>query len=285
MTKNNNYVIGVDIGGTNMKSVLMKNEKIIDKYILSTPVDDLENFFIILKALVDPLIEKAKNNKIKIDGIGLSVAGLCNSENGKIIESPNIPLINGINIVSRTEDTFGLKVKLDNDANCFIRAEVKMGVAQKYNNAFGITIGTGIGGGWWLNNNIYTGANNNSGEIKRMVMEDKKELEDIYQKLTQHNPENLAEEAYRGDDLAIKIYNELGYYFGIACANIVNMIDPEVIIIGGGVIESSDLFLSTMKKTAHNFIMHPDAKKIKIKKSKFGKDACAIGARYLISGD
>ena len=108
-------------------------------------------------------------------------------------------------------------------------------------------------------------------------------LEEAYHKLTQSNPASLAEEAYRGDVLAEKMFEEVGRDLGIAFANIVNLIDPEVIIVGGGVVESSDLFLPKIKKTMREHIFSPEAKKIKILKSKLGENAGAIGAALLIS--
>ena len=107
-------------------------------------------------------------------------------------------------------------------------------------------------------------------------------LEKAYQKLTQNNPAKLAQEAYGGDVLADKAYKEIGHYLGLGLANVVNLIDPEVIVIGGGVAESHGLFLSKLKKTLREYIINPEAKKIKILISKLEKNSGAIGAALLI---
>lgn len=282
---NNNHVaIGIDIGGTNMKAVLFDGQTVLANYILATPKDNLDHFMIMLNALIEPLLEKAREDKIKVKGIGLGVAGIIDLEEGKIIKSPNLPLLDNIRLSSRLESKTNLPIKIDNDTNCFLRAEIKLGAVKKYNNVYGIIIGTGIGGAWWNNNKIYYGSHNGAGEPGQMVIDFKNsiELEQAYQKLSQNNPAKLAEEAYRGDTLATKIYEEIGQYLGIAFANIVNLIDPESFVIGGGVIESSDLFLPKIKKTMRNYIMNPESKKIKILKSKLGQDAGAIGAALLI---
>lgn len=284
--KEKNYTIGIDIGGTNMKAVLFdtENKKIISEYSLATPTDNLKHFLIMLNALLEPLIEKANEDKIKIKGIGLGVAGAINQDKKTIIKSPNIPILDGVKLSDEVEKKMGITVSMDNDANCFLLAEAKLGAAEKYNNAYGIIIGTGIGGAWWFNNKIYQGAHGTANEPGRMIVDFKNviEIEKIFQKLSQNNPSQLAEEAYRGDSLAEKSFKEIGQYLGIAFANIVNLIDPEIIIIGGGVSEAIDLFLPQIKKGMQEYIMGDEAKKIKVVKSKLGKDAGTIGAALLV---
>jgi glucokinase len=282
---NSYYAIGIDIGGTNMKAVLFNGQEIISDYLLATPKDSLEHFMIMLYALIEPLVQKAREDKIKIKGIGLGIAGIIDSKGEKIIKSPNIPILDGVGLVNLLEKKTGLPVKTDNDTNCFLRGEMKIGIGKKYNNAYGIIVGTGIGGAWWLNGEIYQGSHRGAGEPGRMIidLENDIELEKAYQKLSQNNPANLAEEAYRGDDLAEKSYEEIGHCLGIAFANIINLIDPEVFIVGGSVVESSDLFFSKIKKTIRAYAMHPEAKKIKVIKGKLGQEAGSIGAALLIS--
>ncbi|MFH1232397.1 MAG: ROK family protein [Patescibacteria group bacterium] len=280
---NKNYSIGIDIGGTKMSAVLFDGADILAEYMLTTPKDTFEHFMIMLNALIEPLLDKARQNKIIINGIGIGVAGALDYQEGRVLNSPNIPLLNDQRLTVYLEAKLGLSIKVDNDVNCFTRAEVKIGAGKKYKNIFGITIGTGIGGAWWFNNEIYLGAHGGAGEPGWMVVDYQNgiRLEDAYHKLAQNNPASMAEEAYRGDVLAEKSYQEFGQYLGITLANIVNIIDPEVIILGGGVVESSDLFLSVTKKSMRQYIMSPDSKVIKIIKSKLGEKAGAIGAAML----
>ena len=283
--KNKQYTIGVDIGGTNMKAALFDGKEVISDYLLATPKDNLEHFMIMLFALIEPLLEKAREDKIKIKGIGLGIAGILDFKGEKIIKCPNIPILDGVGLMSLLEKKTVLPVKIDNDTNCFLRGEMKIGAGQKYNNVYGIIVGTGIGGAWWVNNEIYQGSHRGAGEPGRMIidLENGLELEKAYQKLSQNNPANLADEAYRGDNLAEKSYEEIGHCLGIAFANIVNLIDPEIFIVGGSVVESSDLFFSKIKKTTRAYVMHPEAKKIKVIKGKLSQEAGAIGAALLIS--
>ncbi|MFH0956063.1 MAG: ROK family protein [Candidatus Falkowbacteria bacterium] len=283
---NKTYIIGVDIGGTKMSAVLFDGEKIIADYILATPKDDLEHFMIMLKALIEPLQSKAKASGAIIKGLGVGIAGMLDLKENKIVEAPNLPLLNGVKLPENLAAKLGIEqIKIDNDAHCFLRAEMKLGAGKKHANVFGITVGTGIGGAWWHNNEIYQGAHGGATEVGWLTVDFKAgmRLEEAYHKLMQDSPATLADEAYHGDVLAEKSYDEFGHYLGISLANVVNMIDPELIIVGGGVIESSDLFLSRTKKIMRQYIKSPEAKAVKIVKGKLGAQAGAVGAALLVS--
>jgi glucokinase len=279
------YSIGIDIGGTKMNAVLFDGKNIIADYLLATPRDSLDHFMVMLKALVEPLLEKASEDKVKIIGIGLGIAGVIDYKEEKMLESPNLGIINGVKIGEELQKIINLPIVIDNDGNCFVRAEATLGAAQKYQNVYGIIIGTGIGGGWWLNNNVYRAVHGGSGEPGEMIVEFESGmlLENAYHKLTQFNPANMAEEAYRGDVLAEKAYDEVGALLGTAFANIANLIAPELIVIGGGVVEASNLFLARAKRTMREHIASSEVKKkLKITKSKLGTHAGAIGAALLV---
>jgi predicted NBD/HSP70 family sugar kinase len=179
------------------------------------------------------------------------------------------------------EKRLNLSVRVDNDAECFLRAEAVLGRAAGMKNVYGLTLGTGIGGAWWINGDIYYGERGLS-EPGRMLIDfsSKITIENAYQKLTQNNPLNLAVDVYRGDNLAAKAYEEIGRMLGMCCANIVNILDPEAIIFGGGVVESADLFMPELKKTLEDVV--PQGRGIKLLMSKLGTEAGAVGAALLI---
>jgi glucokinase len=283
MAEKKSYSIGIDIGGTNMKAVLFDGQKTITDYSLGTPKDSLDHLLIMILALIEPLQKKALKNKAKINGIGLGAAGIIDAENHKIVDSPNLPILNGVNLSEIISQKTALPVKIDNDAECFLRAEATLGAAAKYRNVYGLTLGTGIGGAWWFNGNIYYGVRGLS-EPNRMIIDfmNGATLEKAYQKLAQNNPLNLTVDAYHGDELARRAYEEIGRLLGIACANIVNLIDPEAIVFGGGVMESESLFLPTLKKTLDEHMPSASLKKVKLLKARLGNEAGAIGAALLI---
>jgi len=277
--------IGIDIGGTKMAAVLFDGERVLMDFSLATPKDDLKHMLVMIKALIEPLVEKAKEMKAKVQGVGIGIAGIIDYKEGKVIESPNIVYINGIKLGEKIEKFVDYPVKIDNDGNCFLRAEMALGSAKKFKNVYGFVIGTGIGGAWWYNDDIYRTAHGGSGEPGQMFVDfsDRTMLEDAYHKLTQNNPGNMAEEAFRGDVLAVKSFEEMGEMLGLAFANVINILAPEVIVIGGGVVESSELFLSAAKKTMRLNIVSPELRKrTKVLKSKIGAEAGAIGAALLV---
>lgn len=269
-----------------MSAVLFDGQKVLADYVLATPKDDLEHFMIMLKALIEPLQEKARVGGAVIKGIGIGIPGMLDYKETKIVEAPNLPFLNGLKLPENLAAKLEVgQIKMDNDVNCFLRAEMKFGAGRKYKNVFGITVGTGIGGAWWHGGEIYQGAHDGAAEAGWLIVDFKEgmALEQAYHKLTQNSPAALADEAYRGDVLAQKSYDEFGHYLGISLANVVNILDPEIIIAGGGVVESSDLFLSRTKKIMRQYIKSPESKVIKIVKGKLGANAGAIGAALLVS--
>jgi len=277
------YTIGVDIGGTKMLAILFDGKNIIADYELATPKDTYEHFMIMLNALIEPLFDKAQQDKVSVELIGIGIAGVIDKKDRKILNSPNIEIINNRKIAADLEKQLETKILIDNDANCFLRAETTIGVAKKYKNAYGFIIGTGIGGAWWLNNEIYDGCSGGAGEPGAMILDCSKHItiEDAYKNLIQNIALKLSEESYAGDPLAQKLFDELASILAIMVSNVINLLDPEVIVLAGGTVNASDLFLSKMKKKTREYILSPEGKKIKILKTKLEKYAGAIGAALL----
>lgn len=276
--------IGIDIGGTKMGAVLFSGGRVVADYALTTPKDDLNKFLIMLSALVEPLFDRAKAKKLKIKGIGIGIPGTLDIQGEKIIRCRNVPALNGLKFsVLKGKIDPELPLRVDNDAKCFTRAEALIGAAKKHQNVLGVIVGTGIGSGWWNGEKIYVGSHGSTGELGTMIVDfiSGVGLESAYHKLTQSNPEQLAGEAYKGDILAERAFAEFGNMLGVAFANVINLIDPEIIVVGGGAIKSADLFLPAAKKATREFTRNPAAKDIKIVKSKLGALAGAIGAALL----
>lgn len=280
------YVIGIDIGGTKMSAILLNGTRVVADYTLATPKDDLAKFTAILKALLEPLFDRAKKDKVRIKGVGIGLPGALDLKEGKVLAAPNTPVLINLKIVGLIKEKFDpeLNVKIDNDANCFVRAEAMLGAGKKFANVYGLTVGTGIGGGWWMNGEVYAGAFGSANEPGHLVIDYRTglSLEEAYHKLTQNNPAILADEAYRGDRLAEEVFGEFGLILGTALANIINLVEPEVIVVGGGAVQSADLFLPKSKKTYKDLVLSPRAKEVKLVKGKLGKLAGAIGAALLI---
>ncbi len=281
------YRIGIDVGGTKIAAVLMLGDRVVESSILATPKDSLEHFLIMVQASIEPLRARIEAAKGKLLGIGIGAPGVIDNATGQVVIAANLPLLNKIKLTEavRNQMTLGeLPIKIDNDANCFVRAEALLGAGKKSTNIYGITIGTGIGGGWWNNGEIYRGSHGGASDPGHFVVDfdDLITLEHAYHKLTQNNPALLAEEAYRGDLLAEKSFSEIGSYLGIALSTIVAILDPEMIVMGGGALASSDLFLKAAKENLKTHTFAPAGRSVKVVKGKVGPLAGAIGAGLLI---
>lgn len=282
------YRIGIDVGGTKIAAALLRNGRLIESSILATPQDSLEHFIIMVKAAIDPLLAHIEKTKGKLVGIGIGVPSVVNPVTGELMTAANLPILKGAKLAALLTDQLALSseiaLKIDNDANCFVRAEALLGAGKGSNNIYGMIIGTGIGSGWYHNGEMYRGFHGGAQEVGHMIVDfdETITLEKAYHQLTQRNPALLAEEAYRGDILAEKSFEELGSYLGIALSTVVNILDPEVIILGGGIVASSDLFLKAAKENLKKYIFSPTAKKTRLVKGKLGPMAGAMGAALLI---
>jgi glucokinase len=287
----NNYSIGVDIGGTKMSAVLFdlnKKETVAD-YKLATPTDNLEKFLVMVYALIDPLVERAKKENGQVEKIGIGAPGIIaaptdKNKDGEMLYCNNLAILNNAPLGKILHEKYNLPVSIDNDANCFLRAELALGAVKNSASAAAVTLGTGIGGAISINREIYQGVHGSAGEPGFMVIDvvdgTPMNLEEIYHNLLQANPLSKAEEAFRGDELALKAYQEFGKFLGLALASIVNLIDPEIIVIGGGAMHSGELFLAEVKKSLKAKILSPKLKKIKVVPGKL-ENAGAIGAALL----
>lgn len=287
MTKEKIHSIGVDIGGTKMAGVLFDGTRVLADYSLATPKDDLASFINVLVALIEPLKERAKKGKFKIKGVGLGIAGALDIARGVILESPNMPILDGYKIIEKLKEWMDPDwvIAVDNDANCFTLAEARAGAGHRYQSVVGVTIGTGLGGGWYNEGRIYHGTSSSSREPGQLIIDYTSGLtfEQAFHKITKSNPANLAEEAYRGDPLAEKSFSEIAQLLGTMFANLATTLEPEIIVVGGGVVQSSDLFLNQATKTMMNYLFNPQTKKVKVVKAKLGPLAGAVGAALLIT--
>ena len=280
------YLIGADLGGTNIKTALITlNGKIIKKYETETQKGT--------KTVINNIIDSIEKVKTKnIVGIGIGSPGPLNYETGTILNPVNLPLKN-IEIKKIIQNKFKTKAFLDNDANCFSLAEAIFGQGKKYENVVGITLGTGLGGGIVINKKIYHGRNNaaelghmtikydgpksrckNHGCIETHVAA--RGIASIYNKKS--NPYLIYKQALKRNKKAIKTFNEMGYYLGIGLTNIMYALDPDIIIIGGKISNSWKFFSKTMNQTIKERYF---SKPCPIVKSNL-KDAGILGAAALV---
>jgi glucokinase len=280
-------IIGVDLGGTNIKTALINLDgKIIKRYETKTRVN--KGSVILINNIIDS-IEKVKIKNIA--GIGIGSPGPLNYKTGTILKPVNLPFRN-VPLRKIIQNKFETKVFLDNDANCFTLGESVFGSGRKYEDVVGITLGTGIGGGIVINKKIYHGRNNaaelghttinydgpksrckNHGCIETHVA-----ARGIKRMFGSSNPYSIYKLALKGNKKAIKTFDSMGYYLGIGLTNIIYALDPDIIVVGGKISNSWKLFSKSMNQTIKKRYF---SKPCPIVKSKL-KDAGVLGAGALV---
>lgn len=267
MAINTKYIIGVDIGGSKINVILFKNGKVLKSVKIPTP-KNRKKFLKELETLVKKSISGTVSKKIA--GIGCGMAGALDLERGVILNSPNLLFLNGFNIKNWFLKKFRLEIKIDNDARSFTRGEYFFGAGKGYKNIVGITLGTGIGGGIIINGKMFYGAYDAAGEIGHMIIDKEKDLEKMTVKMM------------RKFRFSKKADREFEKNLGVGFANIINILDPEIIIIGGGSAKVMRKFLPKVKITTAKFIISPRSQRnVKIIIGKLGESAGAIGAAAL----
>ena len=252
------FYLGIDVGGSKIRGILLDSPK--KKYSFAFNVNTPKNRKKFLKILEREIVKIIKAGKIA--GIGIGLPGIVDIKKGILIKAPHLPFLNNWP-AKKFLLRFNKNLKFDNDSRCFMISEAMLGAGKEYKNIIGITIGTGIGGGIVINSKIYYGKNYGAGEFGKMVIAHKKTFEQLG-----------AKEAF------LKI-GDTSKIIGIGIANLINILDPGIVILGGGGIYSGKMKIGTVRKTAKKYIMSPLAKKTPIIKGKLGENSQAIGAALL----
>ena len=226
-------VIAIDLGGTNLRVALVKDNRIL-KYIKKKTPKKLNALLLELTNTISQLMTK------EVKAIGMGCPGPL--KNGIIINPPNLPFRN-FNLKKYLENRFKKRVVIENDAKCVALAEAKLGCKKK--NFIILTLGTGIGGGIIINSNLYKG-NGNAGEIGHIILDDGKDFETLWKEKGKQ-----IKELFENNDK--KKLERVAMYLGQGIASLINIFDPEIIIIAGGVRENGNRFLTMIKKEVKKY--------------------------------
>jgi len=292
------YAIGVDVGGTKIHSIITEwdkyflNTRKLPKIIKSNRVKvqnkkNADNFFGEIIGEIRSLVEEFGEKNIARIGVG--IAGPVNKKKVSL-RSANLPFKNFPTLL-KLKEHFNMPIYVDNDANCFAWAEHLFGAAKASTSSVGITLGTGVGGGIVLDLNgkpfLWNGHNGIAAEVGEMIIDGGRSFEDLCSSHANYlwkgkNPKDIEKKARAGDKKSQEIYNKFGFWLGVGVANTVSILDPEIVVIGGGLSNAWDLFEKEMRKSARKYIFSTEAKKTKIVRAKLGDDAGAMGAAYLV---
>lgn len=301
--------IGLDLGGTNLKYALGdETGKLIVKK--STPSLAQETQDKIFNNIFSAIAELQQEARATIDGIGLGTPGSINFSEGKLIgKTPNIPHWENAPIKETIENKFGIPVWVDNDANVMALAEARIGAAEGYSHVVCFTLGTGIGGGIILKNQIYRGASFSAAEVGHITIEPngkpcdcgnfgcleayaaapaminryrhKLKRTGLLYKEEQLSTEFIFQKAAVEEDFAIETIRETCEYLGTGIANVVNILNPQIVVIGGGVANAGSEFINLIEKVTRRKIMAACDDILKIVKAKLGNEAGIVGAILL----
>jgi glucokinase len=287
-------ILGLDIGGTKIRAGLVDPSGRIAGDPVSVPTgahDSAEDIF----ARIASLVRKAASGCECMEAIGVGCTGPLDPENGIILECNNLPTMHGFPLKSRLEDIFGVPVKIDNDANALVLGEAMYGAGKGFRRVLGLTLGTGLGSALVVDGKMVSGANSCCGEIwispyKDGIMEDylsgtaiTSMYDRIIGKASGLNGAQIASLARHGDSMAMKIFDEFASSLAFALAWTVNMTDPDAVVLGGSVMDSSDLFLDKADALFRRYVCPEPARNVKLRLSALGADAGVIGAAALLA--
>ncbi|MDZ7270836.1 MAG: ROK family protein [candidate division KSB1 bacterium] len=301
-------IVGLDLGGTFLKAGLGdKAGKLLHKGIRPSAANApaqviFENMF----AAVEELIALARQQGGHVRAIGVGSPGVIDVDRGRLLgQSPNLPHWADVDIGGVMSEHFGLPVVADNDANLMTLAEVTLGAGRGCRHAVCLTIGTGIGGGLFLNGEIYRGSRYAGAELGHTLVEfdgrpcpcggrgcleqyasAPATVRDYVARLETSGrsvPEKvdtrlIFERARQGEPEALAAVEQTCTYLGAGIASFANALNPEVVIIGGGVADAGEFFIARVADAVRKRAMPTAWKDLQIRRAELGNDAGIIGA-------
>ena len=313
------FVIGVDLGGTKIFSGVFNPalECVATTKVSTKAQRGTDSVIERIVRSVQDVTDEADLDLKQIGAVGIGAPGAVDGESGSVIFAPNLPGWKDVPLKKELEKHLGVPVVVENDANIAVVGVHEAELKGKPRSVVGIFVGTGIGGGVILNGELYSGFNHTAGEIGHMVIdvngpkcgcgskgcfEAVASRTAIFQRikagikagektlltemlggdLEDMRSNDLRKAIRRGDKFVEKVIEQTAEYLGIGVANLVNILGPEVVVLGGGVMEAlADEMMSVIVKTAKDHAMPGTLKGVEIIASKLGDNAGITGAAVL----
>lgn len=305
-------VLATDLGGTNLRMAAVDRDgEILYRTKHETPKTTRADE--IICAIVEAAEEcrQAVKPQGTILGVAAAVPGTVNVEKGIVLKAPNVPSLDGFRISATLKDELNLPCFLENDANAAAVGESWLGASRDVHNSILVTLGTGVGGGIIIDGKVLRGADGTAGEIGHIGVEPfgvpcgcgsrgcleqyasataivrlTRELESLYPNSDLPEKSRLsALEIYRagkqGDELALEVFRQQGFYLGVALAGLINILNPEVVVIGGGGAAGWDLFIPPTIEQIRGRAYREPAERAKLVPAECGDDAGILGAARL----
>jgi glucokinase len=306
-------VFAADLGGTHLRAAAIDENGQIYHHLKKAAPNSTQTTDIV-RVLIEAAREcesKAREHGV-IQTTSVAVAGTVNVDEGVVLTAPNIPCLAGFRLAEVLQTELNKPAIIENDANAAAIGEMWQGAACGARTIVCMTLGTGVGGGIILDGKLWRGADGSAGEIGHMAVEPlggvgcacgSQGCLEVYASATAivrmirdalpryphsilHTSEDLtAEKVYRaaqsGDELAADVFHRMGIYLGIGLANLVNILNPEMIVIAGGVANGWDLFAKEASQQMRERAFPLPASRVRIKRGECGDDAGLLGAARL----
>ncbi|NLW36809.1 ROK family protein [Syntrophorhabdus aromaticivorans] len=309
--------IGIDIGGSKIAAGLVNRQgRVVNKKRI--PVEKHKAYAKIRDAialLIEELVSANGIEKTRIEKIGIASAGQIDKETGTILFSPNLGWHNAP-LRADLEKAWGVRTSIENDVNAAVYGEWRFGLLKCSRNVLGVYVGTGVGGGIIIDGKVYRGFSNVGGEVGHITLNPygypcncgstgcfeaycggsyiaeraRQRLKGGYKgklwDILKGNPDILhvghIEEGYLlGDDLCETLWKEVVEYMGAALAGLVNLLNPEIIVLGGGVIYGTRRLIDEVRPVVEKRAMTPSIKGMRIVRAKLEEDAAIVGAAFI----
>jgi glucokinase len=306
-------VFAVDLGGTHLRVALVDDTgRILKQHKQDTPKGDSAD------DIVDALVhvsERWSCNELPVVAVSIMVPGAVDCAKAVVVQAPNLPSLVNFPLKAELEQKLGWPVYLENDANAAAVGEMWQGAARGCRDVVSVTLGTGVGGGVVLDGKLWRGSHGSGGEIGHTTVDPfsglkckcgntgclelfasataivrmTREMLSSFPETSLKSDELTAERVYdagqNGDELALAVFKRFGMYLGIGLANLINLIDPQIIVITGGVVNGWALFSGEMYRQVEERAFRTTAQQVKIAKAECGDNAGLLGAARLALQD
>ena len=300
--------IGIELSGSRLRAATVNNEGVIgERREAQLQADGLVG-------QVAQLVKELKQTSGEIEAVGFALPGLVNRQSDRVVASRHLQGIVGETLHQELMDATGLRFELENDANAAAYGEFKIGAGRGGNDLFYITIGEGIGGAIILDGKLWTGSSGFAGEVGHITIDPegsecvcgntgcletvasapnivRRANERLYRDSTSSlsrlamnknfTADDMAREAKEGDDFSLMMIERTGKYIGTGVASVINLLNIERIVLGGGVIQAGELILNPIIQEAKRRAFQPCFEATEIVAAALGEDAATIGAAML----
>lgn len=305
-------VLTADLGGTNLRmAVVDRDGRVLFRHRRETPRSADRD--LIVSAIIEAaeLCREAAPENTYIKAIAAAAAATINPAAGVLSKAPNMPALDGLHLTEILSSKLRLPVFLENDATAAAIGEHWLGASKGFASSICVTLGTGVGGGIILNDKPLRGPDGTAGEIGHICVEPDGEpcgcgsrgcveqyssataIVRIASELRAEHPDSVLgfdgdvtsldifNAGKRGDPLALKAFTKMGRYLGIALADLINVLNPEVIVIGGGMAAGWEMFIGHVRAEIAKRAFREPAVRAKLVAAELGDDAGILGAARL----